>query len=566
MSTATNILGKIGEKVGTEIKTLSTALDNINVNEITGGLSVSKADGNGVHPAERGISTDGNVSIGGSLEVIKALKALRADFTQDVSVGTGLSVIGHSSLASVSLSGSLSADSAEFLGKLTAGELDVKGKTTIVNTQTVEVSDNILELNKSSDNSTTATISGIEINRGETTGTVSDTPSGTLTYTFDGVERVFEQVMELDANGQPTYASKAQGNDPEGTYRIAFTDRTTDPDGGAQGVEGDYQGWVIQKRQTPSDINSDYVNFDERSLNITKQYMLGISDVDTDTDVTTIQTHGYFQFSDDGAGLEGYTSVGAINDTNSYTGTPTNPMFNGSNGSIQFYAGDTIDFNNTSGQPVYIYKFIAVDNVPVIATIPNGGSYQLLITEDTYRFSASSSASTSSWANGVMFINGQAPNVQNVAVPKWLVSMQWQYTADLPQRLEDWFSAVGDGGLYGSTIDANFSGDMMAQFPTTLVGVNDGDSLGAQDIATVPDPQTGTATTTNDKAKFLWDNAEDQQKFKLLVGDDLADLTVDDVVSTSVKVSSGDNLKINNTTLGDYSAFESAFNTAKNAS
>ena len=98
-------------------------------------------------------------------------------------------------------------------------------------------------------------------------------------------------------------------------------------------------------------------------------------------------------------------------------------------------------------------------------------------------------------ANGVMFINGQAPNVQNVAVPKWLVSMQWQYTGDLPQRLEEWKNAVGNGGLYGSTIDANFGGDMNAQFPTTLVGVNDGDTMGANDIVTIPNPQTGTATT-----------------------------------------------------------------------
>ena len=51
-------------------------------------------------------------------------------------------------------------------GKITCGSLQVEGDTKVINTQTVEVSDNILELNKSDDNSATATSSGITINRG----------------------------------------------------------------------------------------------------------------------------------------------------------------------------------------------------------------------------------------------------------------------------------------------------------------------------------------------------------------------------------------------------------------
>ena len=66
----------------------------------------------------------------------------------------------------MSLGGHLDAQSATFLGKVRAAELEVSGTTKIVNTTTVEVSDNILELNKSSDSSTTGTISGVEINRG----------------------------------------------------------------------------------------------------------------------------------------------------------------------------------------------------------------------------------------------------------------------------------------------------------------------------------------------------------------------------------------------------------------
>ena len=198
--TATNILGKIGQKVGVELKELKSSVSgdilttdnnlnariddvvsifseqigNINLNEITGGLNVTQADGAGVHPIGLGISTDGNVSIGGTLKLSQKLTALgevsaqRATIGTSATIGTTLSVTGHSDLASVSLGGHLDAQSATFLGKLKAEELEISGTTKIINTTTVEVSDNILEINKSSDSSTTGTISGIEVNRGDT--------------------------------------------------------------------------------------------------------------------------------------------------------------------------------------------------------------------------------------------------------------------------------------------------------------------------------------------------------------------------------------------------------------
>mgnify|MGYP001197582271 CR=1 FL=1 len=51
-------------------------------------------------------------------------------------------------------------------GKITAASLEVQGSTTVVNTTTVEVSDNVIELNKADDGSATAATSGIEVNRG----------------------------------------------------------------------------------------------------------------------------------------------------------------------------------------------------------------------------------------------------------------------------------------------------------------------------------------------------------------------------------------------------------------
>ena len=196
--TASNILGKIGQKVGVELKELKSSvsgnilatdttlnaridgvvslfgeqIESINLNTITGGLNVIASDGSGVHPLSLGISTDGKVSIGGTLKVGEKLTALgelaaqRASIGTSATVGTTLSVTGHTDLATVSLGGHLDAQSATFLGKLSAAELEVSGSTKIINTTTVEVSDNILELNKSSDSSTTGTVSGLEINRG----------------------------------------------------------------------------------------------------------------------------------------------------------------------------------------------------------------------------------------------------------------------------------------------------------------------------------------------------------------------------------------------------------------
>lgn len=85
-----------------------------------------------------------------NINALQALSALRADIGTDGSSDNALTVDG----------------SADIKGKLICDSLEVQGSTTIVNTQTVEVSDNFIELNKSSTGTVVAQESGIEINRG----------------------------------------------------------------------------------------------------------------------------------------------------------------------------------------------------------------------------------------------------------------------------------------------------------------------------------------------------------------------------------------------------------------
>ena len=134
-----NILGKVGEKVGAEIKTTNTAVAQVaadlaalNINSITGDLSV----------------------------------------TGDVGAAT-----------------------ATITGKITAGSLEVGGETKIVDTVTVEISDNIIELNKADDGTVTATTSGISVNRGFVAEVVATDDS----FTISG------------NSGQPTYAVGTEG-------------------------------------------------------------------------------------------------------------------------------------------------------------------------------------------------------------------------------------------------------------------------------------------------------------------------------------------------------------------
>lgn len=139
---ATDILGKIGEKVGTEIKSVK---DN---------LSAHTSDQTNPHSVNKSQVGLGNVE-----------NTALSTFAGSANITT-LGTIASGTIPYSLVSGA--PDPNAITGDLSiSGNLQVNGTQTILNTQKLEVEDNIIELNLKSDGSETAQTSGIEINRGE---------------------------------------------------------------------------------------------------------------------------------------------------------------------------------------------------------------------------------------------------------------------------------------------------------------------------------------------------------------------------------------------------------------
>jgi len=151
---ATDILGKIGEKVGTEFSDLKVSLGNIYSTQVSLGnlaSTVSTNTGN--------ISTNtGNISTNTSN--ITSLQNASSSYATKVSLGQ----------TRVSISNMLDGTTAfSDLSALRAsiGDLTVTGTTTTLNTQTVEIEDNIIEVNLApTTGNETAQTGGIQVNRG----------------------------------------------------------------------------------------------------------------------------------------------------------------------------------------------------------------------------------------------------------------------------------------------------------------------------------------------------------------------------------------------------------------
>jgi len=157
MSDPTNILGKIGQKLGEEVKAITddiadvrASIGNIDIKNLTGPVSIA-----GDLKVSMGVSVGGNVSVAGSISALGALSALRAVTSADVEVGTDLLVKGDAVID---------------------GNLTTKGTVTKVNTIDVEVKDAILELNKSDSGVATDFDSGLEINTGRDASTTETSP------------------------------------------------------------------------------------------------------------------------------------------------------------------------------------------------------------------------------------------------------------------------------------------------------------------------------------------------------------------------------------------------------
>jgi hypothetical protein len=178
MSTATDILGKVGEKVGSEIK-------NIKDNYAT------------------------KVSLGNVSSTIDF-----SPYATVVSLGVVDQKIENLDLSPYSTKASLAAyaNGSSTFSNLKASraevdELIVRGDTTIVNTQTVEVSDNMIEVNLAADGNITTNTGGIAVNRGLQAGSyVQDTDIATSltaakSQSIEGGEYV---ITELGTSYKPT--------------------------------------------------------------------------------------------------------------------------------------------------------------------------------------------------------------------------------------------------------------------------------------------------------------------------------------------------------------------------
>jgi hypothetical protein len=174
MSTATDILGKVGEKVGSEIKNIK---DNYATKVSLGNVS-STID----------FSPYATVV---SLGVVNQ-KVDDLDFSP---YSTKASLASYANGTSVF--SNLRAQRAE------VDELIVKGDTTIVNTQTVEVSDNMIEVNLAADGNITTDTGGIAVNRGLDAGSFvkNDAVAGlTISAANTTAQGNLTVIDELDAS------------------------------------------------------------------------------------------------------------------------------------------------------------------------------------------------------------------------------------------------------------------------------------------------------------------------------------------------------------------------------
>ena len=204
---ATDILGKIGEKVGTQINSLSTdiatnatdiATNATNIATNTSGIATNAS---AIATNATDIATNASNIATNTTDIATNASNIATNATNIATntsgIASNLSAIQSNDTDISALqtrTGSLAVDgnSASFSGDLGAanltlsGNLTVSGTQTILNTQTLEVEDNIIEVNlTASDGSETQQTGGLQVNRGkllEARGIQSASDSGQVGY------------------------------------------------------------------------------------------------------------------------------------------------------------------------------------------------------------------------------------------------------------------------------------------------------------------------------------------------------------------------------------------------
>ena len=261
---STDILGKVGQLTGTEFKNLRVSIGQTYATKVSLGNVVNTID---FTPYATKVSLgQTNSSVASNASGISALDTSKASKVSLNAYKTGSSIFDL-----------LKATRAEL------GELKVTGKTTIVDTQTVEVSDNIIELNLASDGGETAQTSGIQINRG-------NSPAPTATDHYVEVTSV-------------TNYNDGNGSDINGYW--SFTNDTYNSPNFDTGSGGN-PAWVTEINE------GDNINIANNTSEIFYIYKEG----NLNTSYETVDANGswYFRtltagkyyYSKQGGGIEGY--------------------------------------------------------------------------------------------------------------------------------------------------------------------------------------------------------------------------------------------------------------------
>lgn len=235
---ATDILGKIGEKVGTEINGLSTDIATNTANIATNASNIA-TNASGIATNVADIATNaGNISsntanIATNTSDISTNAGNIATNTSGIStnasnIASNLSAIQSNDgdiTALQTKTGSLATDgnSATFSGDISAqnltlgGNLTVNGTTTSLNTQTLEVEDNIIEVNLvPTSGAETAQTGGIQVNRGK-----------------DGTGNVLDKAQILWDDTNDTFTIKKGANDADLNAGDIDAEKVSVPNGAA---------------------------------------------------------------------------------------------------------------------------------------------------------------------------------------------------------------------------------------------------------------------------------------------------------------------------------------------
>lgn len=232
---ATDILGKIGEKVGSEFNSFRVSIGNTyatqaalnslsaSVTTNTGNISTNATDiatnASAIATNATDIATNASNISTNATDIATNASAISTNATNISTNATDISAL-------QTKTGSLAVDgnSASFSGNLSAqnltlaGDLTVNGTTTTLNTQTLEVEDNIIEVNlTATDGSETAQTGGIQINRGKVVEA-----RGPMSAQNNSGSGAFIRYYELVATGQYGTATITQINTGQASNSVSF--------------------------------------------------------------------------------------------------------------------------------------------------------------------------------------------------------------------------------------------------------------------------------------------------------------------------------------------------------